>query len=76
MSSSTADIIARLRKQLDPLQGLRPALNGIAVENGTGRKKLPFPMTSYLLEPPMNLFMMILKQLRPPVVLCLVCSLH
>ena len=43
MPATKADIIAQLRKQLNLLQGVRPALNGIGVETAPGPQKLAFP---------------------------------
>jgi protein ImuA len=43
MSSSKADIIARLQQQLAPLQGVRPALNGIGADAAPGPQKPAFP---------------------------------
>jgi protein ImuA len=43
LSPKKADIIAQLRTQLNPLQGVRNALNGIAVDTAQGPQKLAFP---------------------------------
>ncbi|CAN5411346.1 hypothetical protein BH10BAC3_BH10BAC3_36660 [soil metagenome] len=43
MTGTKADIIAKLQKQLEPLQGVRSILNGIGVDTGPGPQKLAFP---------------------------------
>jgi protein ImuA len=43
MQAEKNDIIARLRQQLNPLQGVRSTLNGIGVAQLPGPQKLAFP---------------------------------
>ncbi|MES2649665.1 MAG: Error-prone repair protein ImuA [Bacteroidota bacterium] len=43
MQAAKSDIIARLRQQLHPLQGVKTTLNGIEVATASGPQKIAFP---------------------------------
>ena len=47
MTGTKADIIARLQKDILPLQGFRPILNNSAIDAGLGLIKNAFPSSSF-----------------------------